>query len=648
MRQCAKFPILVFSLASLGRLPAIDLTIHALPELSFPLFSLPDNANAGKKTYSLGGGIRVSAELEFLDYLYAGLEGSAALQPLNSQGDSSALASGGLGLGCVFSPVSRLRVQAGIGAGAYSFWSELFPGGYYGDFYARAQLAAGYRFSPTFSLYGNVGYLHEFQRWTPLYMGLSVGVSANLTLDMAQSRDEIVVEVSQAEPVFSVVYASYAAAPVGTIKLTNREKTEIRDVRVEFRSERYTSAPVLCGSASILAKGRSVEFPLLAGFNESILDFSEDGEIPGEISVSYTMLGAQRKAVKTQAIKVRNRNTVPGRDPAVLAALVSPNSTEILAYAKYVVGIARNQLRTGLNRNMQFAMALFEALRLSGVAWQEDGSTPYTEARKNPERPDYVQYPFQTLAYRSGDCDDIGVLYAACLESIGVGSAFVPLADDFLVCVDMGISAAEADRLFSSAKSYLAIDEEAWLPVSMSRLREGFVNAWYAALDGIGAATVESAQDWPDFIPLTDAWQEYPPLGVSSTGSDFLKPPDAQLARAVDNGLIRYISAELGPKIRDTLAAIKAQGGSVSKRNQLGLLYVRAGMFAEAKGEFEASAAAGSVPALINLGNVRLLEKDYAAAAESFKKALALTPNSKPAQDGLALAASGSEEQGAR
>jgi len=58
-------------------------------------------------------------------------------------------------------------------------------------------------------------------------------------------------------------------------------------------------------------------------------------------------------------------------------------------------------------------------------------------------------------------------------------------------------------------------------------------------------------------------------------------------------------------------------------------------MYAEAKVEYQKAAALKSVAAIINLGNISLLEKDFKTAASWFKKALELQPDSKGAQTGL-------------
>ena len=252
----------------------------------------------------------------------------------------------------------------------------------------------------------------------------------------------------------------------------------------------------------------------------------------------------------------------------------------------------------------------------------------------DPAKLDYIQYPFQTLAYHSGDLDDLGVLIAAVFESIGIRTALIPLNDDFVVAFSLGIAPADAKDLFATQDNLLTINDEVWIPLSMSVLREGFVNSWFEGMKKVNAAFAENPDT--EVIILEEAWRTYPAATITGSEAQFAKPDQVAVARAVDTDLMRYISNEFGPKIKAIEDDIKAKGsGTAVQYNQLGLLYIRAGMFEEAKGEYQKSAALGSVPAMVNLGNISILQKDFKTAGAWFKKALEIQPDNKTAKNGL-------------
>lgn len=606
----------------------LDLDIQVTPSSTIPL------GPASTPYYSIGFGSALNAGVDLLDMIAVGPELGYYMNPLLNTGKFATFVNGGISLGMYFYPTSRMKVQAGASGGAYqvAYKSDTFSGTY-GNLWWKVYANAGYRISPTFSVGGNLGYINFAGDSEPMYTGLLAGVSAQLQLNTVKTDGNIDVTLDQTEPVFPLFYVIYKQNSIGTLKITNHESAEIRNVTVSFRAANYTSSAIECGKADMILKRKSVEIPLYADFAPTIQNFTENGKIPGEVIITYQLLGADRETSKTLIVPVYNRNAVRWTDTAVLASYISPNAPEVLDYSKFAVGVARDQLRTGLNRNMQFAMYLFEGLKVGGLSYSRDDATPYVKYHQDSEKLDYIQYPFQTLAYHSGDYDDLGILFAAALESVGIRAAIIPLKDDFVVAFSLGITAAEAESLFSGTENLLTISDEIWIPLSFSVLREGFVNSWYNAMNGLNAAMANN--DNLDFIILEEAWRTYPPANIKGSEAQFQKPLETSLADAVNTDLLRYISTEFGPKILEVQNQIRTAGGSTQLYNQLGLLYVRTGMYAEAKAEYKKSAALKSASAMINLGNIATLEKDFKTAAKWYTQALAIQPESKAARNGL-------------
>jgi tetratricopeptide (TPR) repeat protein len=367
------------------------------------------------------------------------------------------------------------------------------------------------------------------------------------------------------------------------------------------------------------------------------LSLSEDGRINGDVTVRYELLGEERVASGTVVVAVYNRNSFRWDEATALASFISPTDPVILDYTKYIAGISRNERRGELNQSMQLATYLYEGLRAAGVARSYDETTPYAEYHLDSSLLDTIQVPFQTLAYRSGDIDDIGLLYAETLEAAGIQAAIIPLENDFLVAANLKLSEQAASSYFYNMGNLLIVNDEVWLPVSLSRLAEGFINSWYAAVNSINEAFAN--EEDVSFIILEDAWIDWPPaaLDSASTGDvQYTKPAEATVARLVETDMMRYISAEFNPKIADIQEEIRENGGTPVLYNRLGIYYLRSGMAAEAKKNYEIAAGMGSLPALLNLGSLALEGRDYDGAAQWFQKALEADPGNADALDGLA------------
>ncbi|MDR2247123.1 MAG: hypothetical protein LBE17_10740, partial [Treponema sp.] len=399
-------------------------------------------------------------------------------------------------------------------------------------------------------------------------------------------------------------------------------------LRVSFRAAGYTASEFPCGTLPLIAKGRSAELPLYADFSPELLRFTDTGRVLGEVVIRCRFLGTERQSVQTAAVQVHNRNVFPPSDAAGLAAFVSPASPEILEYAKHITGLARSNRRTGLNQNMQFAVWLFEGLRAAGIRLDDTHTTE-----------NEVQFPAETLGFRTGNRTDIGLLYAAALVAVGIPSAIIPLEGsegspdgDFVVAYYLGVNQAGAELLFNGLEKALVIDDEVWMPLSMNAFNGGFMAAW----DGGAAALNEAftAGTEAEFFMLETAWGTYPPAPLPAQGNTAVRVNVGNLAQAADSVIQQYIAREIQPLVQNVQRQIAA-GPTAALYNRLGILRVRAGQTADAKTAYERAAGMGLVPAMTNRGNLALIEKDYPAAERWFRQALEREPENAAALEGM-------------
>jgi tetratricopeptide (TPR) repeat protein len=436
----------------------------------------------------------------------------------------------------------------------------------------------------------------------------------------------------QDDPVIPLFLSLYQESPAASLFITNEEPAEIRDVRVSFTAGEFTTSEFICGIIPLIAKGHTMELPLLADFSPDLLNFTENGRVVGELTIRYTLLGQERRTVKSAAVDIYRRNSFRWIDPAGAAAFVSPTAPEILEYAKLVTSLSNSRRRTGLNGPMQNALALFEGLLAAGFRCTPDVTTPYREFRIDPEKVDSIQFPFETLRYRSGDVDDIGVLLAEALEAAGVHTAFISLEDDFIVALSLNTTEAGASAFFNNNAKLVIAGDRAWMPLAMSAFNGGFINSWEA-----GAAAVDrhikAGKDF-NFVTLEDAWRSYPPLAPPSQGVRPPVPAEAAMNAAIDQALRRYTASELTPKITQINAQIQ-QGATGALYNQLGTAYLRCAMLREARDAFERAARLNYAPGMNNRGNLALMDKDLAAAERWFNQALAVDAENAAALRGL-------------
>jgi hypothetical protein len=538
------------------------------------------------------------------------------------------LMSFGAGLSLYYFPLSRFFVR---GEGIFGFYGGAASASTSTGLYMRTGAEAGFRFTPNFilSLNGGYGYYQNSYDHKTLHSGVYIGLTAQINFETRAGSSSIDMRVQQTEPVYPAFLSLYQKNEVARLTIANNENAELRDVRVSFRADNYTASEFICGTIPFIARGRNVELPLYADFAPEILNFTEDGRIAGEVLIRYRFLGQERETVRSAAVQLYNRNTFTseGGEWTGLAAFVSPSSPEILEFSKYITGMARTVRRPALNQNLQFGIWLFEGMRVFGI----DVTGNREQVRNNRE----IQFPAQTLVYKSGTALDTGLFFAAVLESAGIPAALIPLEDDFVTLIGLGVTEAGAATLFNGTEKILIVNDEVWLPLSMNALNDGFTAAWNAAAGELNAffgraGTVE-------FIVPENAWEIFPPAPFPALGVRIRQPDLNDIRRRADTALNAYITSEINSLIQTVQRQIQSAAGLplAGLYNRLGILQARSGRTAEAKTAYERAAGMGSVPAMNNRGNLALNENDYAAAERWFRQALQVQPENATALWGL-------------
>ncbi len=612
-------------------LSALDFVFKIEPTVLLP--------NVIDSKWSLAPGISVQGDFDLFNLLTVGAEGGYAYEQAKSTEEGINIVFGGLNAGVYYYPVSRLYLGAGGSFGIHNITTQIPVSGSEGTtakkvfngLYYKGFAEVGFRVNPSLcvNLVGG---------WTSLGSGTSLGDAfisgpyAALSLRMnghlgANAKGSAIdVRIVQDADIFPVYSTVYGYEPFGTIYIKNDEGAELRNVHVSFRAGKYTSAAKLCGTVDKINRHARVEFPLIADFSDEILGFTENGKISGEIVVEYEFLGKRLTMTEPVIVSVCNRNAYIWGDASSLAAFISPDSQEVFAFAKEVAGITRNNIYTGMNANLQYAMGIMEGLRLIGMGYSEDNVTPYSFYHTSYEM-DSIQYPLQTLQCLSGDYDELGLLVCSCLQIVGVPTGYIPYDDDFIVLVKLNMASKQALSNFASTDG-LVIDYDAdqvYLALSMKSLSKGFTASYKAGSETV--AKIFSDEDaYYEFVDTSEAWTSYKPVAFS-TNSSVTTPKQDALVKNIRSAIQDYISSD----IEEVIKRARNAGDS----NKLGVALVKAGRYSEAKKEFQKAADKGSIAAMNNVANILMIEKNYSAAAAQYRRILDKDPSNAAAKKGL-------------
>jgi tetratricopeptide (TPR) repeat protein len=634
-RTVAAILVLASAFTPLFSLQQLNLRIEPKAWLPFgnPSGIYKDGKNLD--LFSFGYGLDLTGDITILGWLSPYLEmGGSLISATKVSGENLAFALGGGGLSAYSYPTPRLFLRAGGGGGmAYAGYGNLKPGLAY---YWKAKAEAGYRFSPTFSILADAGYAQLLGSQAPIFKGMSLGLLFNIGLDGLGGKSAgLSTEIARQESVFPITYYKRDKVPIAYLRLTNGESAEIRDVQVTFSAGGYSSRPADCGQYSVIQHGASVDVPIYANFNDKVLGFSERTKIQGEVRIDYKVLDASRSASRSITVSFNDRNSATWADLEVVGAFVSPQDPVMLELSKYIAGLVRVRARPEIDKFLQYGMGLFEGLRVYGLVWSADPNLPYTAARADPAKVAYIQYPGQTLAYKSGDSDALALAVAEALESVAVPAAIAALPEDVIVAFPLDMGEAQARSTFSDPHSFIFDSGNVWVPLRASMIRDGFLRAWQAGAE-LWHAQPDTAP--PKLVKVEESWKDFLPIALPDSDYKPIKPSEDAVNLAFESVLGRFVAVEVEPKANRILAAMKGGAGTDKQRNSLGIVYAQYGLYEKARAEFSASVALGYGPAVVNLANVSFLLKDYEAAAALFQQALASQGASKAALIGLARA----------
>ncbi len=581
--------------------------------------------------FSVGYGLDLKADMSFFGFLSPFVEGGINSIPYNGvAGKSLTFGQGGAGLSFYVFPIPRLMARAGASAGMAYAW---IPGQSGPAPYWKAKAEIGVRVNPSFTILGNAGYSQLLGTETPIYKGFSAGLIFNIGMDKLRGGTSgLATTVKKQEQIFPIAYYKSEKTPIAFMDLTNAESAELREVKVSFSAGTYTSRESVCAQLPLLLRGKTVEIPIYANFNDKVLGFSETTKIQGDIKVEYKILDAGRSVSKAITVVFNNRNAATWADDRVMAAFISPQDPVMLELSKYLAGLVRVHSRSEIDKFLQYGMGMFEGLRVYGLVWTADPNIPYVDARKDVTKLAYLQYPYQTLSYKSGDSDAIAFALAEALESVAVPAAIAALPEDVIVAFPLDMNEAQARTTFGELGNFIFDSGKVWVPLRASMIRDGFLRAWQA-----GADLWKAQGSAPKLVKIEEAWKDFSPIALADVDYKPAKPSEESVTLAFENVLGRFVTAEVEPKAARLLATMQGEGTG-KQRNALGIVYAQYGLYEQAKAEFEKAVAKDYSPALVNLANVAFLLKDYDTAASYFTKALSAQPGNKAAMIGLARA----------
>ncbi|MFH0774678.1 MAG: tetratricopeptide repeat protein [bacterium] len=431
--------------------------------------------------------------------------------------------------------------------------------------------------------------------------------------DAYPSPGPLQIETVYLEDILPSRYRYYTQEPLGRVRIRNTSNKALYRIKVSLFIPNYMSLSEEYEIAEIMAKS-TVEIPLKATLSPKIFDVDED--TAAQVQIRITGEGIEESCIRS--ITMLSRNTIDWRQGENITSFVTPNDSAILEFTKLCLPSFRDTGLDVLDNRLQDAMAIYATL--GSVTYLPDPNMPYKKIAEKKVVMDKVQYPRETLKYKNGDCDDLSVLYASCLEAVGIKTAFVLVPGHIFVIFNTRLPSRNREVLGYDETSYIVRDNYIWLPVEVTRFGDSFVSAikegileykrWLSNLE-----IIDVQKGWQRFAPVA-----LPPVAFPWKGDKELAEKRLKEEIATFKG---FKKESLDSLITTLSKKIKESPYNLGFRNRAGIIYGKEGRWDLAEREFEKGFEKNKLhPSILNnLGNICLLRGSSTEAISFFKQA---------------------------
>ncbi len=432
------------------------------------------------------------------------------------------------------------------------------------------------------------------------------------------------IEIARVETgeVFVSAYKTYASHPLGKVVIANTTDIPYRKVKVRFSTRDFMDYPIETEVPEIAAK-QQVEVPLKPLFNSKILGVTENMQLTCEIAVTFFAAGEPRTVTRSFPLTLYERHAMRWDNKAKLGAFVTHTDAVVSDLSRQIVQQYADA-HPNLPQILVYARGIYDAFGVLGLKYIVNPASPFKDFSTNTAEVTYLQYPRDTLMKKSGDSDELSILFAACMENIGIDSALVNVPGHMFVLFNTGIEVPDRITLGIPNDLIVPYHGTVWIPVEMTMVGTSFTRAWQKG--------AEEYRDWAarnkvNVINVQKSWDEFKPVTLPRSGMR-VKVKRNEIEATFKDELETLASRRLAFLSAAYRDALKRAPADLTMLGQLGILYGEDGLFSEALEQFQKMLALDKTNALAlnNIGNINYLQGRLGDARLAYEAALRSSP----------------------
>ncbi|MEM7208339.1 MAG: tetratricopeptide repeat protein [Pseudomonadota bacterium] len=440
--------------------------------------------------------------------------------------------------------------------------------------------------------------------------------------EFASNAPRVLLSDLRFEQIFSATYKQYAEKPLGYVKVENLSGTDYGGLKLSMEVKGYMDFP-WNGELDLLEANSVQEVPLYASFNNKILEIDEDTGVQVELSLNYVRDGQQDSVSINQPMTIYGKNAILWGESKMVGSFVTPKDTALHEFIRPAINASKipNQL---VNKQLLTAMTLFEVLSAHGIKYIEDPTSPYSMVEA--DRVDYVQFARETLSLKSGDCDDLSVLFSASLENLGIETALLEIPGHMLFMLNTGLSADQRDQITSDDELLAIYKGSIWIPIEATMIATSFAEAWT-----VGAQKYREniANRTLNIVEMRNAWESFQPVTLSPQKNTLALPDQKILSYSISQENSFLLEKAVARLTKPYDVILDSEPRNTRAKMQIAIYFAKYGLDEKAQETFDQLLILDPSNSAVhnNTGNIHFRNGEYDRALTSYARAEELDGN---------------------
>lgn len=440
--------------------------------------------------------------------------------------------------------------------------------------------------------------------------------------DENKNKDAINLKDYRFDLVFPALIESYKTNPIGIVKLINNRSVPMRDVKITVTIPQVADNSFMHVIPSLLP-GQDHVVDIVLPLNRRLFDLCKDGPVqfPTSLAVDYYENDAPFRLTSTSVtMNAMGITAMSWKDRKQYASFVNPQDENLRVFVNTQITQLFSGISTGqLNKNIQRAIQVWSYYSANDIRYVSDN----TASNVVSAEVDYVQFPFQTLVRKGGDCDDLLALLAGSLSVIGVPCGFLDVPNHVMLLFETGMKPEEVMSSGIEVDQFIFRNDKYWVPLETTLLgKENFTTSWREAIKRYKDLWEKGIS--PVVIEFADAHKLYPPAPYTEVipVRQFDGAAQAQSLFRSDSESIMLISQI--SKEEEFRATMAKYPSNLIVKNQYALWCVQNNRPTSAQDTWNQILRQdpSNFAALINLGSLQLSNGLYQEARAKFLEAL--------------------------